>query len=703
MVRSHLGNRKSGKRRGNILIVTLLLLALFATVGLTIVYYTRDLADQQQVNAQAASTGALTFSDDGSMAFNEFLSNLIYGQPNSQLSALGNSNTIIGHDLMRSIYGGGPVVGTVPYNGIPYNATQTPYNWVPWNGVGTFHEAHTANGVNIDRAVLVNLAPFNGVIQPETTHRVAPGTYVPKNAPYTYPDINNFFLASFVPATGEVLVPSFYRSYVFASSSQAPTDPVTGTAPTGLEPPASSNPNPNWTTQLPEFRALIARPRPIDNPLRPGGKTSAFPYPPPNADGTYTGDVQNLTGSFRFNPKTGQYVAYNDSIWIDIGLPPITLPNGKTVKPLVAPLIIDLDALLNYNVHGNTSQSSGAGFGPWEINIAKPFNLTVSPGNKAPTVPTTMTDGQILASTHTGTGMLFNWRNSGQQIPAYSDVPWLAQGGVGPPSPLSTNTTFYLPSGTNNPFSTVPSYTVGSYDNNTNPNTAAGFTPPQTLSLTDGQNLQALLAQYCGTPAIYSPPFATSGGLLSSPFTGYTVGTNNYSALTAIQGQASVWTTPGPPPTGGQFYFPSLPNPQSNIPMPGNANTYQQNLTSYRTDPAAGNRAILTPYSFNLDVPGLSPNFSNLTQGKTLGLTPGSNMTGGILNDPTAGAAFPNPGTPTGTISDFGPGQWYNTRAALGPIDMNRPLADYRGNTGAQLSPTNMIGMPAIVQRVLAA
>src|ERR1700722_18724777 len=104
MVRSHHNNRKSGKRRGNILIVTLLLLALFATVGLTIVYYTRDLADQQGIRAQAESNGALVFPDDGSMAFNQFLSNLIYGQPNQQLLVPGNSNTIIGHDLMRSIY-----------------------------------------------------------------------------------------------------------------------------------------------------------------------------------------------------------------------------------------------------------------------------------------------------------------------------------------------------------------------------------------------------------------------------------------------------------------------------------------------------------------------------------------------------------------------------------------------------------------------
>ena len=40
-------------------------------------------------------------------------------------------------------------------------------------------------------------------------------TYVGRNAGYTYPDLNNFYLASISPATGEVLVPSFHRAWLF--------------------------------------------------------------------------------------------------------------------------------------------------------------------------------------------------------------------------------------------------------------------------------------------------------------------------------------------------------------------------------------------------------------------------------------------------------------------------------------------------------
>src|SRR5579872_5091147 len=126
MIRTHINKNKFAQRRGNILIVTLLLLALFATIGLTIVYYTKDLAEQQRINIEAASNGALTFPDDGSVAFNQFLSVLLYdSQANTNLTSQ-NPSFIVGHSLMRTMYGGG--------NGTPNgNATKLT---TPWNGVG---------------------------------------------------------------------------------------------------------------------------------------------------------------------------------------------------------------------------------------------------------------------------------------------------------------------------------------------------------------------------------------------------------------------------------------------------------------------------------------------------------------------------------------------------------------------------------------
>ena len=71
---------------------------------------------------------------------------------------------------------------------------------------------------------------FNNVVDPERTGvRTTPGTapssststYVGKNAGYTYPDANNLFLASLDPRTGEVLVPSYFRPWMFPNTAVA--------------------------------------------------------------------------------------------------------------------------------------------------------------------------------------------------------------------------------------------------------------------------------------------------------------------------------------------------------------------------------------------------------------------------------------------------------------------------------------------------
>ncbi len=64
----------------------------------------------------------------------------------------------------------------------------------------------------------------------------------------------------------------------------------------------------------------------------------------------------NFTGSNpNFNPITGPYDVDNDgdgiaeSVWIDIGLPVQTAPDGRLYRPLVAFLVLDMDGRLNVN------------------------------------------------------------------------------------------------------------------------------------------------------------------------------------------------------------------------------------------------------------------------------------------------------------------------------------------------------------------
>jgi hypothetical protein len=47
-----------------------------------------------------------------------------------------------------------------------------------------------------------------------------------------------------------------------------------------------------------------------------------------------------------------------DSVWIDLGLPAVTAPDGRILRPLIAPMIEDLGARLNLNAHGNLQSES---------------------------------------------------------------------------------------------------------------------------------------------------------------------------------------------------------------------------------------------------------------------------------------------------------------------------------------------------------
>ena len=174
------------------------------------------------------------------------------------------------------------------------------------------------------------------------------------NAPYTYPDLNNFFLAA-VNAYGQVLTPSYHRTWLF-NPNNAFNDMT----------------NANWTNAQGKY--LTLRPRPAEHPQ--------FPIPD-----DATGDVKNLLWT-----EGG-----NDSIWIDLGAPVMTAPDGTQYKMLFAPLIVDLDGRINLNTAGNIlgppTHVSNQGWGPWEVNLAKVLyadqavNMTTNPPSYA-TLPT---------------------------------------------------------------------------------------------------------------------------------------------------------------------------------------------------------------------------------------------------------------------------------------------------------------------------
>ncbi len=340
-----------------------------------------------------------------------------------------------GHSLARNMYGLNP----------------NDVNVVPFNGLGRMRFPVTIPGATgpKNNALLVNYQYPVGpnMRNPETD---AGGNYVGGNVHWTYPDLNNMFLGA-VNGNGEVLIPSFHRPWLAASATDASAKFMT------LRPHASYHPQ----------------------------------FNPPDWDGG--GDVKNLEWGPGLRNGNGGYFN-NDSIWMDLGFPVQTAPNGKRYKPLFAPLIVDLDNKINLFVHGNIMAQtpnpliphfSNMGYGWWEVNLSKVLNEGITPGGAQ--VPTEwqrlFTNGPIARYGANGApdaavpGPL-NQKFLPQVPPYWSKSDFGADKGrpMMYPGAQQTTSTYGYP---NNKLQTYPDYGAG-WDNGLPPATtahAAGYNP----------------------------------------------------------------------------------------------------------------------------------------------------------------------------------------------------------------------------------
>jgi hypothetical protein len=405
MFRRH--RRAPVQRRAVILLVVVILLTLFATVGVAFVLYAQSEAEAARLSVDAE---APTRADvDPEALLNYFLGQLVYDVADDDL---GVYSALRGHSLARLLYGYDPAspndhsftgVGRLHTYGQGVESKKpfpSPPSYLNPFYLPLFKDAQgQAAGNPVDDHDLVNYtffrddaqvvpllgAPFlrdperlnprpntgppsawwPGPARPatppwRTDPSQPPGPYTGGvNAPYTYPDANNLFLAA-VRADGSVLLPSFHRPWLGIDSMDS-ADPaywkwVLNTDPT---------PGPGRGRPVPWLKYMTLRPRPADNPG----------FPPPEDGG---GDVKNLMGSpgTLIPGSSPQRYWHHDSIWLDLGFPVLTAPNGQRYKPLFAPLIVDLDNRVNLNVAGNVRGSGGThasnqGWGPWEINPAR--------------------------------------------------------------------------------------------------------------------------------------------------------------------------------------------------------------------------------------------------------------------------------------------------------------------------------------------
>jgi hypothetical protein len=642
MYRRRQNRKPQTNRRGIILLVVLAMLTLFMVVGLTFVFYAETELESSQLGQQAANASVPDMEAELALSF--ALRQIIYGAPND---STGYWSSLRGHGLATNMYGFNDAAGAD--NSVPYSSVGRLHLQVP-NGQGPAAGTDEFNNINY------MVFPDGWNHDPERVPAwrqglSAPiGTFTAFSPSYTYPDVNNIMLAA-VDSTGKVLTDtsgnvaaiSGHRAYLFGPlfDPNSPTNPQN---------------NPNWGNIAgnpnPQGKYLILRPRPWDNPpvqVTVNGVTVTKPgFPYPEDPG---GDVKNLIGA----------PGGNDSIWIDIGAPVMSLPDGRKYKMLIAPLIMDLDGRVNLNVHGNImptavsnptnfSHASNQGFGKWEVNLGK---VLLNPG--------------------------------GGPRPEWTNV-------------FLGNGTFTFP-GNGNPVTPVnPSTISGRYGLNGvlgNPSTPPGSQDSRFYSMTDlngcqdfgvptaGQPSSPLIVPtYNATPSPTSPPLSLFPSLLQA--NGYSDGLNATSPAN--------YPPPGSntPPIertwhAYQFnYFRPLADDRvfalSNMEaLMRHGDTNSPALTSdlYRLLPSnmpiAQIRNLVTTHSFDLDRAGITPyiwysptnafpaadptRYAMGAQGIPLGQP---------IAFPTQRSANPPP------VGEFDPATWRALSAALGRIDLNR-------------------------------
>lgn len=446
MIQRELNNR----RKGMILLVVVAFLSLFAVMGVTYIIYADSQLRQtvDEVNGQDARQDSMRMVDlSPSYMLNFFLEKILYDEADAvrnNTGAVTNPtpkgvySSIRGHSLARGIYGWNDAPGAL--------------NDRPFNGNGKSNNPVTIGTSTVPFSNMVNHSFFAPSISdatpvkfdPQRGPRVGPNPSAIVeywNAPNTVVDNQNFFLGA-LNIDAMSMTPSFHRASIFGA-----TDITSYSAGMGF--------NNKWVS--PEGKYFTLRPRPVDQ-LSVADQTAAgnnptnlfnltvqriaegklFPYPEANGF-----DVKNLEGF-----PTG-----NDSLWMDVGSPVFTSPDGRKYKILIAPLILDLDGRVNLNVAGNlmkrnsdasamppvvpeynADHAGNQGFGRWEIN---PKLLSQDNPGANPYGPTNSEFMSIL-SFKNASDLPASSQNTNQlaaiQFPGrYRDPRFLAPGGANPP------------------------------------------------------------------------------------------------------------------------------------------------------------------------------------------------------------------------------------------------------------------------------
>jgi hypothetical protein len=378
MIVAKLNTTNHRQRQGAVLLVVLAMLALFAVIGLTFVFYAESRATAARIYRETQDLNAFPDPPDAQAAALAAMSQLIYDAPDGPTGVF---TALRGHSLSRGMYGQWYEVD----RNNPATAMDQPVftfntNSMPYAGIGHVPGQTVTTPTGTTPIVNYTWASGTPVVDPERTgFRVLPtdlpsvnSRYISKAVSSTYPDSNDMAIALVNPINGQMLTPSFHRDWIFNPAPAAANEFARQMT---LAPPTVNPANTDWIT--PAGRQKIIRPRPNDHIF---GGTTEFPYPTRNADGTYTGDVQNIKGSvYPYLNGAGQaldnngavwapgttprLIPKNDSVWIDTGAP-VQIWNGKRVKPLFAFTVVPTNNKVNLNASGNMRGQETAATNP---------------------------------------------------------------------------------------------------------------------------------------------------------------------------------------------------------------------------------------------------------------------------------------------------------------------------------------------------
>ena len=312
-------NRKDcrkDRRDGIVLLVVIAMLALFATVGLSFVFYSESVALTARYSRISVTSELRDFPPD--QLLSQVLGQMIFGTDDK-------TSKFYGLSLGQNMYGGpggrfafsgtGFDLGTSPPNAATldqYDTTQTPPKLIPSNIAGDLPEFKSGK----------------------------------VNAPYTFPDMNNPYLGA-IDDNGNVI----YRSYIRAASSASGIQSLRASGLPAL-PNAYEGDVKNLmgatSVKLPDGITVTIGTKKIqvfvDGTML--DVTSQPPTPTTIPDGTAV-TLPDGKAALMYKGTT----IMNDSVWMDPNIRGQT-KEGISYKVLVAPFILDLDGRVNLATAG---------------------------------------------------------------------------------------------------------------------------------------------------------------------------------------------------------------------------------------------------------------------------------------------------------------------------------------------------------------